>query len=71
MSTFANLDEAMAAGAARAAELGAKHAIPTLHLPGGDEIWPQVKVAKRLRNGPEDNVWHDAQVLIAKPDPKE
>ena len=38
--------------------------IPTFHI-GGDrgEIWPQIKVEKRLRNGAEDNVWHYFQIL--------
>jgi hypothetical protein len=41
--------------------------VPTFHLAAnGGEIWPQIKVAKRLRNGPEDNVWHYAQVVIEK-----
>jgi len=38
--------------------------IPTFHLGGsGGEIWPQIKVEKRLRNGEEDNVWHYFQYL--------
>jgi hypothetical protein len=45
--------------------------VPTFHFAnGGGEIWPQIKVEKRLRNGPEDNVWHYAQVLIDKLDGK-
>lgn len=40
--------------------------IPTLRFANGEEIWPHVKVEKRLRLGPEDNVWHYAQVLMAK-----
>jgi hypothetical protein len=43
--------------------------VPTFHFGnGGGEIWPQIKVEKRLRNGPEDNVWHYTQVLIEKLD---
>lgn len=30
------------------------------------EIWPQIKVEKRLRNGPEDNVWHYFQLTVQK-----
>lgn len=30
------------------------------------EIWPQIKVEKRLRNGPEDNVWHYFQLTLQK-----
>ena len=40
---------------------------PTFHLPNCTvEIWPQVKVRKRLENGAEDNVWHYAQAFIQK-----
>jgi hypothetical protein len=35
----------------------------TFELVGGGELWPQMKVGKRLQNGPEDNVWHYYQVL--------
>jgi len=43
------------------------HDIPTFHV-GVDrmEIWPQMKVEKRLRNGPEDNVWHYFQLTVQK-----
>lgn len=37
--------------------------IVTLELPGGTDVWPQFKVAKRLSNGPEDNVWSYFRVL--------
>jgi hypothetical protein len=41
--------------------------VPTLHLAnGGGEIWPQLKVEKRLRDGPGDNVWHYAQMLLSR-----
>ena len=37
--------------------------IVTLGLPGGTDVWPHFKVAKRLSNGPEDNVWSYYRVL--------
>lgn len=45
-------------------ELHPGQEIPTFHI--GDtrgDIWPQVKVEKRLRHGSEDNVWHCFQVV--------
>jgi hypothetical protein len=38
--------------------------IPTLHLSNGSEVWPQVKVNKRLRLGAEESVWIYAQSLM-------
>jgi hypothetical protein len=38
----------------------------TLHLENGSEIWPQIKVLKRLQSGPEDNVWHYSQSVIQR-----
>ncbi|MFZ1072197.1 MAG: hypothetical protein WAO21_02060 [Verrucomicrobiia bacterium] len=35
----------------------------TFEATGGGELWPQIKVGKRLQNGPEDNVWHYYQAL--------
>lgn len=40
--------------------------LATLHLPDGGEIWPHVKVNKRLRMGPEENVWVYAQTIIGQ-----
>ena len=40
--------------------------LATLHLPDGGEIWPHVKVNKRVRLGPEENVWVFAQAIIAQ-----
>lgn len=40
--------------------------LATLHLPDGGEIWPQVKVNKRLRVGPEENVWVYAQAIAGQ-----
>ena len=37
--------------------------VVTLELPGGTDVWPQSKVAKRLSNGSEDNVWSYFRVL--------
>jgi hypothetical protein len=38
--------------------------ILTLHFDrGGGEIYPQIKVEKRLRLGEEENVWHYVQML--------
>lgn len=45
------------------------HDIPTFHVGANRmEIWPQMKVEKRLRNGPEDNVWHYFQFTVQKLD---
>jgi hypothetical protein len=45
------------------------HAIPTFHVGANRmEIWPQMKVEKRLRNGPEDNVWHYFQLTVQRLD---
>lgn len=39
----------------------------TLHFENGrGEVWPQIKVEKRLRNGPEDNVWHYTLSVAAR-----
>ncbi|GAB3352576.1 hypothetical protein [Lysobacter tyrosinilyticus] len=35
----------------------------TLELPGASDVWPHVKVGKRIVNGPEDNVRHYFRVL--------
>jgi len=36
----------------------------TVGLRNGDRsIWPPSKVAKRLLNGPEDNIWHYFQIV--------
>lgn len=35
----------------------------TFQTEDGIEMWPQVRVSKRLANGPEDNVWHYFQGL--------
>jgi hypothetical protein len=41
--------------------------IPTFHVGANRmDIWPQIKVEKRLRNGPEDNVWHYFQLTQQK-----
>lgn len=43
------------------------HEIPTFHVGASRmEIWPQIKVEKRLRNGPEDNVWHYFQLTVQR-----
>ncbi|MGJ7534598.1 MULTISPECIES: hypothetical protein [unclassified Variovorax] len=39
--------------------------IPTFHVGANRmEMWPQIKVQKRLQNGAEDNVWHYFQVSV-------
>ena len=41
--------------------------IQTFHIGGnGGEIWPQIKVEKRLRDGEEDNTWHYFQMLAQR-----
>ncbi|SEF33156.1 hypothetical protein ABL840_35185 [Variovorax sp. NFACC27] len=41
--------------------------VPTFHVGANRiEMWPQIKVEKRLRNGPEDNVWHYFQLPLQK-----
>lgn len=41
--------------------------VPTFHIANnGGEIWPPIKVAKRLANGSEDDVWHYAQVIAER-----
>jgi len=35
----------------------------TLEFASGGDVWPHLKVGKRLTKGPGDNVWHYFQTL--------